>query len=156
MDKLDAAKHEPPPVPNDSQPIYELVMADIEARAHEGRKKYGTYLQANNGRDALMDAYQEALDLAMYLRQKLEEAKAPPEQKYARLAQAHLDRMKALLPRAKAEFDRLSPEEQEVWKQYFASLILPGLEPRIGRNDPCPCGSGRKYKKCHALHADDP
>ena len=22
-------------------------------------------------------------------------------------------------------------------------------EPRVGRNDPCPCGSGRKYKKCH-------
>ncbi|MCJ7832897.1 MAG: SEC-C domain-containing protein, partial [Deltaproteobacteria bacterium] len=20
--------------------------------------------------------------------------------------------------------------------------------PRVGRNDPCPCGSGRKYKKC--------
>ena len=20
---------------------------------------------------------------------------------------------------------------------------------RIGRNDPCPCGSGKKYKKCH-------
>ncbi len=20
--------------------------------------------------------------------------------------------------------------------------------PRIGRNDPCPCGSGKKYKKC--------
>ncbi|MGH7534043.1 MAG: SEC-C metal-binding domain-containing protein [Gemmatimonadales bacterium] len=19
----------------------------------------------------------------------------------------------------------------------------------MGRNDPCPCGSGRKYKKCH-------
>jgi preprotein translocase subunit SecA len=19
----------------------------------------------------------------------------------------------------------------------------------VGRNDPCPCGSGRKYKKCH-------
>jgi len=27
---------------------------------------------------------------------------------------------------------------------------------KIGRNDPCPCGSGLKYKKCHALHADDP
>lgn len=24
-------------------------------------------------------------------------------------------------------------------------------EPRIGRNDPCPCGSGKKYKKC-CLH----
>jgi uncharacterized protein YecA (UPF0149 family) len=20
---------------------------------------------------------------------------------------------------------------------------------RVGRNDPCPCGSGKKYKKCH-------
>jgi preprotein translocase subunit SecA len=22
-------------------------------------------------------------------------------------------------------------------------------EEKTGRNDPCPCGSGRKYKKCH-------
>ncbi|HKA86787.1 MAG TPA: SEC-C metal-binding domain-containing protein [Haliangiales bacterium] len=22
-------------------------------------------------------------------------------------------------------------------------------EPKIGRNDPCPCGSGKKYKRCH-------
>jgi preprotein translocase subunit SecA len=21
--------------------------------------------------------------------------------------------------------------------------------PRVGRNDPCPCGSGKKYKHCH-------
>ena len=25
----------------------------------------------------------------------------------------------------------------------------PPAAPRVGRNDPCPCGSGRKYKKCH-------
>ncbi|RKH02914.1 preprotein translocase subunit SecA [Corallococcus praedator] len=24
--------------------------------------------------------------------------------------------------------------------------------PRVGRNDPCPCGSGRKYKKCHGAN----
>jgi len=23
--------------------------------------------------------------------------------------------------------------------------------PRVGRNDPCPCGSGKKYKRCHML-----
>jgi preprotein translocase subunit SecA len=23
--------------------------------------------------------------------------------------------------------------------------------PKVGRNDPCPCGSGKKYKKCHGL-----
>ncbi len=26
-------------------------------------------------------------------------------------------------------------------------------EAKIGRNDPCPCGSGKKYKKCHMLTA---
>jgi preprotein translocase subunit SecA len=24
--------------------------------------------------------------------------------------------------------------------------------PKVGRNDPCPCGSGKKYKKCHGQH----
>jgi preprotein translocase subunit SecA len=24
--------------------------------------------------------------------------------------------------------------------------------PKVGRNDPCPCGSGKKYKKCHGAH----
>ena len=23
----------------------------------------------------------------------------------------------------------------------------------VGRNDPCPCGSGKKYKKCHGANA---
>jgi preprotein translocase subunit SecA len=23
------------------------------------------------------------------------------------------------------------------------------VEPKVGRNDPCPCGSGKKYKNCH-------
>jgi hypothetical protein len=26
--------------------------------------------------------------------------------------------------------------------------------PKVGRNDPCPCGSGKKYKKCHFAAAD--
>ncbi len=25
--------------------------------------------------------------------------------------------------------------------------------PKVGRNDPCPCGSGKKYKKCHGQNA---
>ena len=27
-------------------------------------------------------------------------------------------------------------------------------KPKVGRNDPCPCGSGKKYKKCHGVNAD--
>ena len=35
------------------------------------------------------------------------------------------------------------------YKSHLESSILPvRVEPKIGRNDPCPCGSGKKYKKC--------
>ena len=71
-----ADTHEPAPVPNGRPAIWALVMADMEARDREGRRKYGTPLQAFNGRDALVDAYQEALDLVVYLRQAIEERNA--------------------------------------------------------------------------------
>jgi preprotein translocase subunit SecA len=28
--------------------------------------------------------------------------------------------------------------------------------PKVGRNDPCPCGSGKKYKKCHGVEGGQP
>lgn len=68
-----AAGHEPSPIPNDRVDIQTLVMQDLVARRAAGIEKYGTALQSFNGRDALMDAYQEALDLARYLRQAIEE-----------------------------------------------------------------------------------
>jgi preprotein translocase subunit SecA len=27
------------------------------------------------------------------------------------------------------------------------------VEKKVGRNDPCPCGSGKKYKNCHGKDA---
>jgi hypothetical protein len=30
------------------------------------------------------------------------------------------------------------------------------MNERIGRNDPCPCGSGKKYKQCCLLKAKTP
>jgi preprotein translocase subunit SecA len=32
-----------------------------------------------------------------------------------------------------------------------APIVIDG--PKVGRNDPCPCGSGKKYKKCHGSNA---
>lgn len=64
---------QPDPVKNASVPIWELVIADMRERDHVGRERYGTPLQANNGRDALVDAYDEALDLAVYLKQVIVE-----------------------------------------------------------------------------------
>lgn len=44
------------------------VLNDMRERDRVGRARYGTPLTADNGRDQLVDAYQEALDKAAYLR----------------------------------------------------------------------------------------
>lgn len=64
---------QPKPVHNSLPASWELVMQDMIERDSFGRKKYGTPLQPNNGRDTLVDAYQEALDLVVYLRTLLYE-----------------------------------------------------------------------------------
>jgi hypothetical protein len=51
--------------------IVPLVIQDLLKREQAGIKEYGTPLQAGNGRDALVDAYQEALDMAQYLKQAI-------------------------------------------------------------------------------------
>jgi hypothetical protein len=57
--------------------VQSMVIADIEARRELGRQRYGTALQPHNGRDVLRDAYEEAIDLAMYLRQAIAERDNP-------------------------------------------------------------------------------
>jgi hypothetical protein len=29
-----------------------------------------------------------------------------------------------------------------------AAMLSQGRAPKVGRNEPCPCGSGKKFKKC--------
>jgi hypothetical protein len=49
------------------------VIADMKQRDELGRARYGTPLTSHNGRDHLVDAYQEALDMAVYLAAWLDE-----------------------------------------------------------------------------------
>ncbi len=46
---------------------------------------------------------------------------------------------------------RLGIAEAEIRKKNRRDLTLVALDagPKVGRNDPCPCGSGKKYKHCH-------
>jgi hypothetical protein len=47
----------------------EKVALDHESRIAFGEKKYGQRLKINNGRDAIMDSYQELLDFLSYAMQ---------------------------------------------------------------------------------------
>ena len=56
------------------------------------------------------------------------------------------------------EFERKKRKELEAARSAGASANGNGAAPRrniekVGRNDDCPCGSGKKYKKCHGLTA---
>lgn len=62
---------QPDPIKNDKEPVWNSVIADMKDRDDLGFSRYGTRLQPNNGRDALQDAYEEALDLVVYLKQAI-------------------------------------------------------------------------------------
>lgn len=67
---------EPMPIGNDLPVMHDLVTADLQDRLAIGIKRYGQPLQPFNGRNAAKDAYDEVLDLAVYLRQLLYERDA--------------------------------------------------------------------------------
>lgn len=64
---------EPAPKEGDSPPIWDLVIKDMRDRDKFGRAKYGVPLKARDGRNTLVDAYQEILDAAVYLRKLIYE-----------------------------------------------------------------------------------
>jgi len=51
--------------------------------------------------------------------------------------------------REKSLFEREDGEWRFVTGDELKNPTVRYETPRPGRNDPCPCGSGKKYKKCH-------
>ena len=51
--------------------ITDLVIEDLTTRAERGYKKYNTTLGENNHQNMLQHAYEEALDLAQYLKKEI-------------------------------------------------------------------------------------
>lgn len=113
-----AVADQPPPIPTARRPswdlviehveerraalpghVVDLVVGDMRARDLVGRGRYGVPLTSGNGRDHLVDAYQEALDLAVYLATELDEHGASPDGLIDARAplSAHLVRVQAML-----------------------------------------------------------
>jgi SEC-C motif-containing protein len=46
-------------------------------------------------------------------------------------------------------------KEEGVWYYVDGDMVkakpIVRERPKVGRNEPCPCGSGKKFKKCHGL-----
>lgn len=84
-----ASTPQPPPTARqESRKVLDAVLVEVDrwvggapvaealiARDEMGSAKYGTSLMTHNGRAALVDAWQEALDLVMYLGQAVQEGR---------------------------------------------------------------------------------
>jgi len=66
-------KKQPRPKKNKLPAVWDLVILDMNKRDKFGLERYGVRLQPHNGRNVLQDAYEEALDLVVYLRQAIYE-----------------------------------------------------------------------------------
>jgi hypothetical protein len=96
MSGEDAAKVQPMPTGNGIDVAVEVakdlramglehIAEDIEARIRLGEKKYGTRLKSHNGRDAMLDLYQEILDGCNYAKQLVIENKVGGQTLYIQL-----------------------------------------------------------------------
>jgi preprotein translocase subunit SecA len=77
---------------------------------------------------------------------------APPQQSdYERIQEA--ERQAAAeaqrAARAAQRREQLQREEQQRAQTFQKQATIMRNDPKVGRNDACPCGSGRKYKNCH-------
>jgi preprotein translocase subunit SecA len=57
----------------------------------------------------------------------------------------------AVRPMAGPDPARMNTNRGEMEGEAPAHKPVVNEEPKVGRNDPCPCGSGKKYKKCHGV-----
>lgn len=88
--RKDRPGDQPLPVPSDRPSIHDLVAAELpdygfpqipalqealRLRKDLGLQRYGSLLQAHNGRDALQDLLEELLDAVVYAKQDLEETR---------------------------------------------------------------------------------
>jgi len=93
--------------------------------------------------DMLEKVKREVVTLLARVRIRSEEEVAAMEAEDRRIAAAQAQQMQFQHP----DMGSLGADE-EAQAEVAMALAGPGV-PKVGRNDPCPCGSGKKYKHCH-------
>ncbi|MBE5985792.1 MAG: SEC-C domain-containing protein, partial [Paenibacillaceae bacterium] len=130
--------------------IYEHILSKpeevVEGTVEELAKRYGTDVQTMTG---FLDGINESLKGYENPVETMDEntvvkIEIDPEKLYYNMVEAKAEWLYSL-----PQWDQILTEEKkkELYKTQKASgTIVKGA--KIGRNDPCPCGSGKKYKKC--------
>ena len=100
--------------------------------------------------DGINDSLKEPLELEELEEDSEIEIAIDPEKLYSNMLAAEADWLYGL-----PQWDDIFTEEEreEIAKAQKLSGTFVREERKIGRNEPCPCGSGKKYKKCCGANA---
>ena len=125
----------------------------------------GINLRAYGQKDPLLEYKQEAYKLFVELLGEIEHETLSLAFKLFPLTEAESKEIEALQRQTAMKQERLVAQHAEIESAYDiieseGEGSLPGVdihenrqpvrvEEKPGRNDPCPCGSGKKYKNCH-------
>jgi preprotein translocase subunit SecA len=110
--------------------------------------KEGIGLRGYGQKDPLVEYKKESFDLFSMLRERIEDQIVKYLFRLQPVSQAEADEQAA----AAAPAPRRPPPRNIQYSSSAGDTAVETVhrkEPKVGRNDPCPCGSGRKFKKCH-------
>ncbi len=130
--------------------IYKQLLADpdtvVTGTVAELAEKYGTDIMTMTG---FLDGINDSLVKPNPIEKMTEKTKVSlefdKEKLYKNMVAAGADWLYGL-----EEWDEIFDKEKqaELYKEQKQSQTVRHEGQKIGRNDPCPCGSGKKYKKC--------
>lgn len=137
-------------IPKKSWPQSPKDLLDARYRAHEKADVdfivASTYPEMREKLDQTV--IQNWCKQAKWLGYQVEEEKIETDKAFVTFLLRYEENQKSVNHYETAEFRKL----EERWYYYDSSFPKPKTvkreDPKVGRNDPCSCGSGKKYKKC--------
>ena len=134
--------------------VYEQLLAEpdteVKGSVKELAEKYGMDVMTMVGfLDGINDSLKEANPIETMEEDTVVSLAFDKEKLYKNMVDARAEWLYEL-PQWNSIFD------EETRKRLFLEQRKSGTirkEKKIGRNDPCPCGSGKKYKKCCGRNA---
>ena len=130
--------------------IYKKLLAEpdtvVTGTVEELAEKYGTDIMTMTG---FLDGINDSLVKPNPIEKMTEKTKVTidfdNERLYKNMVAAGADWLYGL-EEWNAIFD--ADKQKELYKEQKQSQTVRNEGPKVGRNDPCPCGSGKKYKRC--------
>lgn len=115
--------------------------------------KEGIGLRGYGQRDPKNEYKRESFELFQEMKERIEDSIIKNSFRYEPPTEEQLAQMREIQRRMAAKF-QLSAPPKEASPVAAKTVVRDGR--KVGRNAPCPCGSGKKYKKCHGAKSAAP